>query len=168
MLRFDVQAQGMFRDWMQELQTEARSGDLSSSLESHLLKLPKTVAGLALLFELIEGGTVAVGEEALLRALGWAEYLRSHANRLYRAGETMAEEGARLILERRAQLPDPFTARDIHRRQWAGLGDREAVGAALDVLEATNQSGPSRRAPDRTAAGHRTPTRGTRASRGER
>ena len=74
-----MRAQGMFREFMQELQTEARGGDLSSSLESHLLKLPKTVAGLALLFELIEGGTVAVGESAPGRALGWAEYLRSHA-----------------------------------------------------------------------------------------
>ena len=32
----------------------------------------------------------------------------------------------------------PFTARDIHQRDWAGLSDREAVGAALDVLATTN------------------------------
>ena len=137
-LRFTTEAQHLFREWMEEIQGAARVGNLPSSLESHLLKLPKTVAGLALLFELVEGGRVAVGEGATMRALGWADYLQSHATRLYSAGETMAEDGARLILERRAQLPEPFTAREIQHRNWAGLGDRNAVGAALDVLEATN------------------------------
>ena len=136
-LRFTTEAQQLFREWMEEIQSAARAGNLSSSLESHLLKLPKTVAGLALLFELVEGGRVAVGESATMRALAWADYLRSHAVRLYSAGETMAEDGARLILERRAQLPEPFTARDIHRRNWAGLSDRDTVGAALEVLEAS-------------------------------
>jgi hypothetical protein len=137
-LRFTPEAQDMFREWMEGVQQEARAGHLSSSLESHLLKLPKTVAGLALLFELVEGGRVAVGEDATLRALGWAEYLRSHARRLYSAGETMAQDGARLILERRAQLPEPFTPRDIQRRDWVGLRDRDAVSSALAVLEDTN------------------------------
>src|SRR5215212_3404940 len=71
-LRFTNEAQRLFRAWMEDIQREARSGSLSSSLESHLLKLPKTVAGLALLFELVEGGRVAVGESATMRALAWA------------------------------------------------------------------------------------------------
>src|SRR4051794_12898391 len=31
-----------------------------------------------------------------------------------------------------------FTARDIHRRNWAGLADRDAVGSAIEVLETTH------------------------------
>ena len=141
-LRFTTEAQHLFREWMEEIQSTARAGDLSSSLESHLLKMPKTIAGLALIFELIEGGRVAVGESATLRALAWADYLRSHAVRLYAAGDTMAESGARLILERRAPLPAEFSARDVHRRNWPGLGDRDAVGAALEMLEATSHCRP--------------------------
>jgi hypothetical protein len=53
---------------------------------------------------LVDGGRVAVGEVAARRALGWAEYLRSHAGRVYAAGEIMAENGARLIVERRDSL----------------------------------------------------------------
>ena len=68
-LRFTTEAQHLFREWMEEIQGAARVGNLPSSLESHLLKLPKTVAGLALLFELVEGGRVAVGEGATMRAL---------------------------------------------------------------------------------------------------
>jgi hypothetical protein len=133
-LHFSLSAQAMFQEWMTEIQTEARGGAVSSALESHLLKMPKTIAGLALLFELVDGGTETVGERAITRALGWADYLRSHANRIYAAGETMAEEGARLILARRHQLPSPFTGRDIYRKRWAGLGERDVVAGAIEVL----------------------------------
>lgn len=138
MMRFSPDGQDLFRQWMEEIQAEARSGSLSSTLESHLLKMPATVASLALLFELIDGGRFEVGEEATRRALGWADYLRSHASRLYASGNSVVEDGARLIVERRAQLPSPFTARDVHQRAWAGLSDRDAVSAAIDLLMATN------------------------------
>jgi hypothetical protein len=136
-MRFSPDAQELFREWMTGIQLEAR-GSLSSVLESHILKMPKTIASLALLFELIDGGRFEVREEATRRALRWADYLRTHANRLYAAGDTMAGEAARLILERRTRLPDPFTVRDIHRKDWAGLTDREAAADAVDVLVATN------------------------------
>lgn len=96
-MRFDPAAQDAFREWLEGIQTAARSKTLPSALESHILKMPKTVASLALIFDLIEGdGDDLVGDTAILRALGWADYLRTHADRLYAAGQTMAEEGARL------------------------------------------------------------------------
>ena len=137
-LRFSAAAQDLYQAWMAEIHGEARSGKLSPTLESHLLKMPKTVASLALLFELVEGGRFEVGEAATARALDWADYLRSHAARLYSAGDTMAEDGAKLILERRAQLPKQFTMRDVQRKAWACLGDRDAVVAAFDVLVAAH------------------------------
>ena len=139
LMRFAPDAQAAFRDWMETIQEEARSKTLPSALESHILKMPKTVASLALIFDLIEGdGDDLIGDDAILRALGWADYLRTHANRLYAAGQTQAEEGARMIVERRAQLPAMFTARDIHRRQWSSLTDRDAVATAIDALVETH------------------------------
>ena len=137
-LRFSPESQALFQRWMTEIQIEARSGSISSTLESHILKMPKTVATLALLFELIDGGRFEVNEIAMGRALGWADYLRSHANRLYSSGETMAEDGARLIIERRHQLPEYFTARNVHQKGWAGLGDRDTVTAAIEMLITAN------------------------------
>src|SRR3979411_3037763 len=78
----------------------------------------------------------AIGSVAAARALDWADYLRSHFARLYSAGSVMAENGARLIIERRAQLPESFTARDVQRRAWAGLADRDTVAAAIELLVA--------------------------------
>jgi hypothetical protein len=46
----------------------------------------------------------------------------------------MAENGARLIVERRSQLPECFTARDVQRKAWAGLADRDTVAAAIELL----------------------------------
>jgi hypothetical protein len=133
---FSSKAQDMFKQWMTGIQAEARGGKLPSVLESHLLKMPKTVAALALVFELVDGGRGAVGSVATARALDWAEYLRSHAARLYAAGSVVGENGARLIIERRTQLPEPFTARDVQRKAWAGLGDRDTVATALELLVA--------------------------------
>ena len=43
-LRFTPEAQNLYREWMENIQVEARSGVLTSTLESHVLKMPKTVA----------------------------------------------------------------------------------------------------------------------------
>lgn len=138
-LRFEPAAQDAFREWLEGIQTEARSKALPSALESHILKMPKTVASLALIFDLIEGdGDDLIGDTAILRALGWADYLRTHANRLYAAGQTMAEEGARLIAERRGNIPEAFTVRDIQRKQWTGLTDRDAVVSSIESLLVTH------------------------------
>ncbi len=138
-MRFEPAAQDAFREWMETINKEARSKTLPSALESHILKMPKTVASLALIFDLIEGdGDDLIGDTAILRALGWADYLRTHANRLYAAGQMAAEDGARLLVERRTQLPEAFTARDVQRKQWSGLADKDAVAGALDVLTETH------------------------------
>ena len=76
--------------------------------------MPVRGAALALLFELIEGGRFEVDKSAVRRALAFADYLLSHANRLYSAGETMAADGARLIVERRHGI-----ARAVHRARYS-------------------------------------------------
>lgn len=133
-LRFTPEAQAMFVEWMEELQADARGDDMPEAVQSHLLKMPKTVAGLALLFELLEGGTEAVGQIATGRALDWADYLRGHANRLYSAATHGSIEGARLILKRKAKLPNPIKAREVQRKGWPGLSTPEEVASALEVL----------------------------------
>jgi Protein of unknown function (DUF3987) len=135
---FSDAAQAIFQEWMTELQTSARSGKHPPALESHLLKMPNTIASLALLFELVEGGRGTVGKVAAARAFGWAEYLQTHSVRLYTSGSVLAEHGARILLERRAQLPGPFTARTVRKKAWAGLGDQDAVASAIDALVAAS------------------------------
>jgi uncharacterized protein DUF3987 len=157
----------MFRKWMTEVQTEARSAKLSSVLESHILKMPKTIAALALIFELADGGRGAIGSVATARALDWADYLRSHATRLYSAGSVMAENGARLIIERRAQLPECFTARDVQRKEWGQLLPIEMrLRLRSNCLSPLARAGKHFRFLPPPAGGRLSVTSGTRASRG--
>uniref|UniRef100_UPI0035CFD483 DUF3987 domain-containing protein n=1 Tax=Bartonella sp. CM120XJJH TaxID=3243544 RepID=UPI0035CFD483 len=55
-MRFSAEAQEIFREWMQKIFKEAKENNLSESLQAHLLKIPKTIVSLALIFELTEGG----------------------------------------------------------------------------------------------------------------
>lgn len=133
-LHFAQEAQALFNEWYTEHMLEVRGTELHPSLQSHLLKMPKTIAGLALLFELIGGGRDSVSLPATALALDWADYLKSHAGRLYGAAINAALLGARLILDRRDKLPEPFTPRDIRGKGWAGLETTQAVNDALAIL----------------------------------
>jgi hypothetical protein len=132
--RFMPESQELFASWMTELQTRTRCSNIHPALESHMLKMPQTIAGLALLFELIDGNGEYVGVIATQRALKWAEYLLSHANRLYSLGGNQALDGAKLILKRKEQLPNPFSLRDIQRKGWTGLDSGEIISEALNWL----------------------------------
>ena len=134
-VRFDNTAQGLFEEWRGDLEARLRSNDLSPALESHLAKYRKLVPGLALIGQLADGAG-QIGETALLRALAFAEYLESHARRTYGAASGAETATAKAILSKikRGELLDGFTARDIYRRAWANLSDREQVQAGLDLL----------------------------------
>lgn len=133
-LKFSKNAQLLFIEWFKEIQEIARSDDTHPALESHLLKMPKTVATLALLFELIEGGTQSVGEKAIAMALDWADYLTSHAERIYSVAKNHGIAGARLILKRKQSLPEIITTRTVQRKGWAGLTEIEAIADSLECL----------------------------------
>ena len=132
--RFTPEAQEFFIQWMEEINLECRSETVPPLLAEHLLKMPKTVGSLALLFALIDGESGAVGRKATAMALEWADLLRTHAERLYSAATNRAIEGAKLILKRRGKLPNPFKTKTVQQRGWAALDDHKAAQAAIDLL----------------------------------
>ncbi|EJF98839.1 hypothetical protein MEI_00006 [Bartonella vinsonii subsp. arupensis Pm136co] len=137
-IRFSPKAQEAFREWWENFQREISEGNHSEPLQAHLAKMDKTIPSLALIFELIEGGRFEITLPSLSMALRWSDYLLSHAKRLYAAGDTLTAERAKLIVERCDGLPEVFTARDIYRRCWAHLKDKEAVKQALELLCCSN------------------------------
>ncbi|GAA5099683.1 YfjI family protein [Bartonella acomydis] len=133
-MRFMPKAQEKFYEWLENLHREAKGGHFSESLQSHVLKMPKTIASLALIFELLDSGRFEIGLYAITTALRWEKYLISHVKRLYAAGDRLTAERAKLIVERCDCLSDVFTLRDIHQRSWTSLKDNEAVKQALELL----------------------------------
>ena len=135
-LRFDPAGLALFREWRQDLETRLRSGDMHPALESHLSKYRKLVPGLALICHLAEGNNGNVVRPAVLRALAWAEYLETHARRLY-ASVTAPDVGtARAIIAkiRSGALSSVLTVRDIYRPQWAGLTELDTIKAGIKLL----------------------------------
>ena len=137
-LPFAPDAYAEFKPWRIDLEKRVRSGALGSpALESHLAKYRKLVPALALVRHLADGGTGPVSVEALRSAIAWSRYLESHARRIYGSMGEADLRAARAIIARIKQgdLAEPFLARELIRKGWAGLTDAVIAKNAHDLLE---------------------------------
>lgn len=138
-LRFTIDAQELFDQWRHGLEFRLRSDELSPAMESHLSKYRSLVPSLALIFHLVEWGAGDIGRAALVRALHWADYLESHANRIYGASQTASAVASLADKLSSKQLQSGFTVRDVYKgKGWSGLTDRHVVLEAVSELEELN------------------------------
>jgi putative DNA primase/helicase len=144
-LRFDPEAQSLYDEWRADLEYRLLSGCDGPLIAAHLAKYRSLMPTLALLFHLVEVVSSRacpgpIPRTSALAAAAWCEYLEAHARRVYQGAldgdpET-AERLARRI--RSGALPNPFRARDVVRKGWAGLDRVEVVERTLLVLEDRN------------------------------
>ncbi len=133
-IQFNDNAQEDFNTWREKLERRFITEDMPPALEAHLAKYRSLLPSLALIFHLIDTPEFgAVGAEHVARAKAWLAYLETHARRLYAQVLDTSMVAAIALSKRLKSLPDPFTARDVSQKGWAGL-DREAVEKALTVL----------------------------------
>lgn len=148
-MRFSPDAQPMFKEWLEELETKIRNNDLPPLLEEHFGKYRSLVPSLALIFHLIdyasltadenakiEGCKQGVSADALRKAIRFTEYLESHAKRIY---STMSDSGQQAAYQLSKQiadgkLSDGFTVRDVQRKGWHLLTDNQAINEAVKTL----------------------------------
>lgn len=115
-------------------------------MEAHLAKYKKLVPVLALIFEMSWGAyheqePSSIGVDALHIAIKWAEYLESHAAKIYNCSISRLTDSSKSLLKRirSGQVKEPFTARDIyHGKHWSGLSSPEEVQEVLDYLSERN------------------------------
>lgn len=143
--RFSPEAQAIFYEWLIPFETGIRGEDLHPALVSHLAKWRKLIPALALVFALVDtpdsGGVIH--ERELIRALAWAEYLRTHAERLYAAALIPETTGAHSLLAKikggklcdgDGVLWESFTPRLVAVKSWAGLSSVDSVRKAAELL----------------------------------
>jgi Protein of unknown function (DUF3987) len=135
-LHFDRRAQHRFIQWLTELERRIGGDEIAPIMINHLSKYRGLVPSLALINFLADGGTLAVDLPSLNRAIAFAEYLESHACRIYGAGMQNTVQTALAIMKRAyaGQIEDGFTSRDITQKDWARLNDPEQVKPALEML----------------------------------
>jgi hypothetical protein len=136
MLRFSDDAQSLFDVWREVLERRLRDDSEHPMIEAHLAKYRSLVPSLALVIHLTEASEGPVERLALERAIGWAEYLESHARRIFAPAISPEMDAARLLAKRlqAGSIGTTFNLRDIYNRGWTGLATRDDVAAAVSVL----------------------------------
>jgi len=135
-LRFADDAQDDFQQWRSDLEGKLRGDDLAPAIVAHLSKYRGLIPRLALICHLANNDFGPVSKSATRQALAWADYLETHARRAYASLSLDNAEAARAIWRRirKGDLPEQFTARDILRKGWSGLGDKQRIEAGLAAL----------------------------------
>lgn len=136
LLHFTPTAQQAFNAWYVDNENMLVSGGLDSARQSHFAKYRSLVPALALLFHLLDGHSGPVCEDCFNRAVSYAAYLKSHADRIYASVSGHDHAAVRLLAGRLldGQLADGFSCRTLTLKGWSGLATREQAQAAIDAL----------------------------------
>lgn len=134
---FDDEAQQIFIEWSTELHLSLIANETNPLMQQHLGKFEKLFCALALILHLAGGSIGPVTGDSALRAAAWCEYLQGHARRIYGLVEVAKVSTAKMLGRRIAEgkLQDGFTARDVMRKQWAGMTTSAQVEGTLLCLE---------------------------------
>lgn len=135
--RFTPDAQLLFDAWREPLEFRLRDGSMHPLLEAHLSKYRSLVPSIALILYLTEHDSGPVNLLSLERAIGWAEYLESHARRVYAPAITADVDAAIALAVRikAGDIGDRFGLRDVYRNGWSGLSTKGQAAAAVSVLQ---------------------------------
>lgn len=143
--RFCPSVQPHFNQWL--LTTEGRVlTEEAPLMAEHLAKYRKLVPALALIDHLVgmASGRISPGQNvqqnSLNQALAYAEYLETHARRVYAITTNRKGRAAQLLSKKlqKGDLQDGFSTRDIERKGWSGLTDSMEVKGACKELEHAN------------------------------
>jgi hypothetical protein len=138
--RFDDAGQAVFNEWLTDLQTVKIQQETNPLMVEHFGKFRSLMPSLALIFHCIDiaDGKARgnVSSKAAMLAVEWCGYLESHARRIYAMAESPEHEAAVRLADKikAGVVSSPFTTRDIERKGWHGLKDKEEIEAACNVL----------------------------------
>ena len=148
--RLSDDAYPLFMNRYDELKIKADNAE-HSIIAEHLMKYPKTLASLALIFHLVDcveqnAPLGAVSKQAMLASIKWIEFLETHMMRIYSTVTDNAQIKASMlsikilqIVKDQFKTPNEwfvngFTARQVIRKCWKGLTYNDDVQTAIDVL----------------------------------
>lgn len=134
--QFQPDAQAAFYKWLESNERECRSDSVSDVMRSHLSKYRSLVPSLALIFALADGVEGDIPLQYVEQAVGWAGYLRSHAERVFHCTTNSEPRRARALLAKikDGKLGSEFKAADVYMKGWSALSDVANVEKATDML----------------------------------
>lgn len=143
--RFAESVQPAFNHWLLTNEQRVPTED-SPLMAEHLAKFKKLVPALALIDHLVgmASGRIPRGQsvkaDSLQRAIAYADYLETHARRVYGLSANRKCRAAILLGKKlqKGQLQNGFSTREIERKGWSGLTDAGDIKAACGELELAN------------------------------
>ncbi|MGZ8373313.1 MAG: DUF3987 domain-containing protein, partial [Nitrospira sp.] len=140
--RFDEEGQQIFYQWWEELERKLRTPEEESVVLEHLGKYRSLMPSLALIFHLLEVASTSspvppqVSAHHAECAAAWCSYLEQHARRIYSLVTNATQQAAKRLAGKLQQgcLPSLFTLRDVYRKEWSLLDDRDLVEKACEEL----------------------------------
>ena len=138
--RFSEKAQELFYGWLTELETTKLRGKEDSIIVEHLSKYRKLMPALALIIHVIDTANeiaeIDVSLEAAEKAAAWCDFLELHARRIYGIAANMTLSAASILFKKLKQrkLENGFTVRDVYRKDWSLLSDKELAEDACHEL----------------------------------
>ena len=143
-LRFAPDGQELFKDWISDLEGRLRNNDEPPAIQEHLGKYRSLMPSMALIHHLLNvadgkaSGPVTLKSTKL--AASTCDYLESHARRIYHMAGNIAQRAAGSLTEKikLGTLNDGFTAREVQRKGWSLLTEKEVVNSALNELVEAN------------------------------
>lgn len=141
--RFNEAAQKCFVQFWTQLENEKLQKDAPDIFKEHLQKFRSLIPSLALIFHLVDAAqnnkSGPVGVEAVNAAIDYAEYLESHAWRIYSLVTQRRHQAAAHLADKitAGKLEDGFSVRDVARKEWSFLNDDEDVirAAIADLMD---------------------------------
>jgi len=139
---FDDDAKVKYQKWWKNLFKKYEKVLIHPVFESHLRKYDALVPKLALINEIMSSydsstETIrsfdSVSVASVKKAIAYTDYLESHAKILFNSEVNVTMENAKTIISHLDELPNPFTARDVYMREWAGIGRNSML--ATDAIE---------------------------------
>ncbi|MCX7167759.1 MAG: DUF3987 domain-containing protein [Rhodocyclales bacterium] len=140
--RFSMKAQKEFILWYTQLESYIRHQE-NPVLAEHFGKYRKLIPALALIFHLVDLASgkhfreKGISLEALHLAIGWGEYLSTHAIRIYSMALDPNQSAVTALAAKisSGKLVEGFSERDVYKSGWSSLTDADVVRAACAELE---------------------------------
>lgn len=142
--RFDNGSQEIFYDWLIDLECSKLKKDDQPIIHEHLAKYRSLMPSLALMFHLIDmadGKNVQqITTSATLNAVVWCDYLERHARRIYGMAISITAQAAVKLSKKikEGELEKVFSLRDIYRKHWSLLNDKDIIKKACNELIEAN------------------------------
>lgn len=136
---FDDQAQNLVNEWLTALEVQLKKDEPPILLE-HLSKYRSLFPSLALIFHLIgiaDGRpSLSISFDAAQSAWAWVIYLEKHARRIYGMANSIVQQAAIKLSNKikSGELHSPFSVRDVYRKEWTMLSNRDIVHKACEEL----------------------------------